>query len=397
MPFLSVSVFESRLRAIRQYLARTGSKALVVGNPDNFFYVSGFFLDVSPWERPVAAVIPLDSDPALLLCELSQNHVKMAKNRGNLWVKDTRFYVEHPRISNRTYTVLQFPRMLSDLLQEKAVETGRVLCDTMAGEFLAAKQYLPEIEFGDGQKLLKNLRMVKCSEEIELMRQAASLSDWGQSKFRELVAPGRPIAQVDAETVAAMIGEGAVRWPDAKLEVRVFSLTGPASASPHGTGGDIGERIAKGHGIVNITIVRLNGMVVENERTYIVGKPSRKQAEAFRTATEAQEVAISQMLTGQPLADVDAAAQKVIEEAGFGDYICHRTGHGIGIAGHEWPEDMAWDPRPLKTAEVLSSEPGIYIHGLGGFRHDDTVVVGEDEPEVLTRAPKHLEQQILPV
>lgn len=397
MAFLSVGVFENRLRAIRQYLSRTGARALIVSNPDNFFYVSGFFLDVAPWERPVAALIPLESEPALVLCELSQNHIKMAKQRGSLWIRDTRFYSEHPRVSNRTYLVPQFPQMLSDLLEEKGVESGRVLLDQALGRLSGVREHLPRIEFGDGMKLLKEMRMTKCDEELNLMRKAAALSDWGQQKFRELVAPGRIVSEVDALTTAAMLQEGAHRWPDSKLEVRVFSLTGPASASPHGTGGDVGARIEKGHGIVNITIVRLNGMVVENERTYFVGKPTRKQADAFNAATEAQEVAISQMVSGQPLADVDAAAQRVIEEAGFGDYICHRTGHGIGIAGHEWPEDMAFNPRPLKAREVLSSEPGIYIYGLGGFRHDDTVIVGEDEPEVITKAPKSLEAQVLHV
>ena len=396
MAFLSTSVFQSRLGAIRDYLLKANAKVLIVLNPDNLFYVSGFFLDVAPWERPVAAVIPVDSDPALVLCELSTNHVKMAKARGSLWITDTRLYAEHPRVTNRAYTVLQFPRMVADVLSEKGVSGGRVLLDSAPGKLSHLGEYLPGIEFGDGVRLLQDMRAVKCEEELNLIRLGASLTDWGQERFKELVKPGRLIAEVDAETIRLMTAEGARRFPDAKIEIRVFSLTGPASASPHGTGGDAGLKIEKGHGIVNITVVRLNGLVTENERTYFVGKPSRKQAEAFRVATEAQEMAIAHMVAGQPLAEVDAAAQRVIEEAGYGDYIVHRTGHGIGIAGHEWPEDMSWNPRPLLPCEVLSAEPGVYIYGLGGFRHDDTVIV-HDEPEVVTKASKRLEDQTIPV
>jgi len=397
MAFLSQNVFRRRLETIRKHLLQDNARALVVMNPDNFFYVSGFFLDVAPWERPVAAIIPVDAEPVLALCELSTNHVKMAKSRGSLWIGDTRLYTEHPRVTNRTYTVLQFPQMVADILAEKGVQGGEVLLDSSPGRLVQVKDSLPRIEFRDGLSLLRRMRATKCDEELELIRQGASLSDWGQGRFRETVKPGLLMSEVDAETVRLMVGEGARRFPDAKLEVRVFSLSGPASASPHGTGGDAGLRIEKGHGIVNITIVRLNGLVTENERTYFVGKPSRKQAEAYRAATEAQEVAIQHMVAGELLANIDAAAQEVIQEAGFADYIVHRTGHGIGIAGHEWPEDMAWNPRPLMPGEVLSAEPGVYIYGLGGFRHDDTVIVHEDEPEVVTKAPKRLDDQIIPV
>ena len=144
--------------------------------------------------------------------------------------------------------------------------------------------------------------------------------------------------------------------------------------------------------IVNIVIVRLNGLVCENERTWFCGRPSDEQARAFEAATAAQEAAIAQLTAGNALAAVDAAALAVIERAGYGDCVLHRTGHGIGIAGHEFPDDMAFNPRPLRAGEVYSAEPGIYIFGLGGFRHDDTVIVG-DRPEVVTRAPKDLEAQ----
>ncbi|MGH2559730.1 MAG: M24 family metallopeptidase, partial [Thermomicrobiales bacterium] len=77
--------------------------------------------------------------------------------------------------------------------------------------------------------------------------------------------------------------------------------------------------------------------------------------------------------------------------------IMHRTGHGMGIAGHEFPEDMPFLHRPYMENEVYSCEPGIYIYGLGGFRHDDTVIVGKKKPEVITQRSKRLEDQIVPV
>jgi Xaa-Pro aminopeptidase len=153
----------------------------------------------------------------------------------------------------------------------------------------------------------------------------------------------------------------------------------------------------KGHGVVNIIVARLSGLVVESERTLFVGKPNDRQVSAFAAATEACEAAAEQMVAGTPVSHADAAAQAVYDKAGFGEYINHRTGHGVGIIGHEYPEDMPFLHRPFMENEVYSSEPGIYIYGLGGFRHDDTVVVGKKKPEVLTKRSKKLEDQIVAV
>ena len=94
------------------------------------------------------------------------------------------------------------------------------------------------------------------------------------------------------------------------------------------------------------------------------------------------------------------AATAVIRGGGFGEFICHRTGHGMGIGhggavtAHDFPHDTAIETRPLEANELYSVEPGIYLPGIGGFRHDDSVVVG-DVPEVLTHTPRDLETQTL--
>ncbi|HEX9320915.1 MAG TPA: M24 family metallopeptidase, partial [Xanthobacteraceae bacterium] len=94
-------------------------------------------------------------------------------------------------------------------------------------------------------------------------------------------------------------------------------------------------------------------------------------------------------VAGNPVSAIDAAAQAVIEKAGLGDRILHRTGHGMGVQGHEYPDDMPFCHRPLLEGEVYSVEPGIYVYGLGGFRIDDTVVIGQI-PEIITQAPRDL-------
>src|SRR5260370_997004 len=153
-------------------------------------------------------------------------------------------------------------------------------------------------------------------------------------------------------------------------------------------------RLKRGDVLVNIVIPRLNGIVVENERTWFAGEPSEDQRRYYEVARAANEAAAAAAVTGRPVSGIDAAAQNVIEAAGCGKFIRHRTGHGMGILVPEAPEDMAFNNRALLENEVYSAEPGIYVYGLGGFRMDDTVVAGRS-PEILTKAPKDIKSQIV--
>ena len=397
MGYLSRRVYQERLSRIRRELAESDLAALVVLTPENFLYVSGYFLDVQPWERPVAAIIPRDGDPFLVMHELSTNHVRYATEHQSMWITEVHFYAEHYRMERRTYMTPQWPQMVADLLRRKGIRRGRLGVDSTAGPIEHVPSLLPGVQLAVAGRLLREMREVKDEEELVLIRQGAELSDWGQARYREHLAPGRPLAEIDSLVAHEVCKEAVRRWPDYKVEIRVAGLTGPNSACPHGISGNYGQVIERGHGIVNIIIPRLNGYVCENERTFFVGSPSKEQAAAFQAAFEAQETAAAAFIAGATMADADAAAQRVFERHGYGDRVIHRTGHGIGLAGHEFPDDIAFNFRPLVEHEVFSCEPGIYLYGVGGFRHDDTVIVQKGRPEITTRFPRDLESQTVPV
>ncbi len=395
MSFVPQSVFADRTRRIQAHLDQQELDALLVTTPENFYMVSGFHLDVAPWERPVAAVIPREGTPFLVMNELSTNHLKFAAERGTLYITDYAIYLEHPRALPRTYTRGEWTALLAAELRARGVPGGRLAVE--GGGLPALRRELPAVEFVDLTRYLVAMREVKYPEELEIMRACAALTDWAQDRYMELVRPGHNVMAFDFEIARLMAEEGARRHPEARWEPRVRSSSGPASAAPHGSGANCAETFEVGHGVVNIIVGRLNGLVVENERTLFLGQPTELQRRAFEAATAACEAAAAQMVAGNTVANADAAAQCVIEAAGFGAHINHRTGHGMGIAGHEYPEDMAFNYRAFQEREVYSSEPGIYLYGVGGFRHDDTVIVGKDAPEVITQRSKCLDDQIVPV
>lgn len=393
MPFVPQHVFADRTERIRRYLNEHGMAALIVTTPDNFYMVSGFHLDVAPWERPVAAVIPREGEPFLVMNSLSTHHLMMAAERETLFIRDYAIYVEHPRAVNRTFTRDQWAVLLAQKLRSRGIRGGTFAVEGSGPA--ALKEAMPGITFVDVTPQLVAMRTIKYPEELAIMRLCAELTDWAQDRYMERVKPGRNVTAFDFEICQLMIEEGARRWPKDRLEVRIRSASGPASASPHGTGANCAEQFAAGDGVVNIIIGRLNGLVVENERTLFVGKPKTDlQIRAYEAATEACIAATAQMTIGNIVANADAAAQRVIENAGFGANIMHRTGHGMGIAGHEFPEDMPFCYRPFMENEAYSCEPGIYLYGVGGFRQDDTVLITGEGPEVITKRSKRLDDQI---
>ena len=123
---MKLSVYEDRAKRIRQYLSERDLKALVVFQRPNIQYVSGMLAIANPIERPSAAIIPLDGEPSLILCEISINNYKIENEKGDCWIKDAKFYLEHPRLSNRIETVVRWPELVSSVLMEKGLMRGRI-------------------------------------------------------------------------------------------------------------------------------------------------------------------------------------------------------------------------------------------------------------------------------
>jgi len=336
-------------------------------------------------------VIPRSGSPFLIMNDLSTNHVRFSMEKGKLWVTDISFYAEHPMIEDRLPLVTQLHELVANRLAQAGLARSRIAVEGSNAILGAVSRLLPEIQFRPSTIECRSLRWQKNEEELAVMEAACDLSDWLQDRYRENIRPGRLVKDLDYAMASLFVQEAAQRFPGEHFEViRTWTLSGPASASPHGDGASCGQRIKEGDVLVNIVIPRLNGLAIENERTWFCGKPSAEQRALWTVAKDANAAAVAAARTGNPVSAIDAAAQAVIEKAGYAQYIKSRSGHGIGVVHHEFPEDMAFSFRPLQDNEVYSAEPGLYVYGVGGFRLDDTVVVGA-QPRTLTKAPRTLE------
>jgi Xaa-Pro aminopeptidase len=394
MPFLTRATFDYRRARMADMMRANDLDALAFTAADFFQWATNFHVDVQTWERPIVVVVPLGGEPFALMNELSTNHLRGMRERGVMWVDDVTIYAEHPRLAARVPVRAQWAEALADLLRRHGLARSRIGVDAMGGPLGRVPALLPDVRLVACLAQMRELRFVKCAEELAVHRDAGALSDWGQERYRENIRPGRRLQELDFAMAALISEEAARRFPGENAEIRCLTLSGPVSASPHGDGMPTGARIEKGHGIVNICNVRLNGMMTENERTFFVGTPSNRQAALYEAARAANEAGAGAAVAGNPVSAIDAAAQSAIVAAGFGENILHRTGHGMGVQGHEYPDDMPFCHRPLLEGEVFSVEPGIYVYGLGGFRLDDTVVIGAT-PELITKAPRDIKSNTI--
>jgi Xaa-Pro dipeptidase len=148
---------------------------------------------------------------------------------------------------------------------------------------------------------------------------------------------------------------------------------------------------------VSIIGGQVDGYGVEIERTFFLGSAPEEAKRPFDVAMRARAKAYELSKPGAVLSEIDRAARQIIIDAGYEDNILHRTGHGLGITGHEAPYLALGDDRELVAGMLISIEPGIYIKGLGGFRHSDTVLITETGAVSLTKAPVALDELIIPV
>jgi Xaa-Pro aminopeptidase len=236
--------------------------------------------------------------------------------------------------------------------------------------------------------VLRELRMRKDPDEIALLTLAAHAADRVVARIAEGRLIGRTEADVAREVRDALIEEG----HDQGLFAIVGS--GPNSASPHH---EASQRVIRaGEPIVLDIGGTLGGYGSDVTRTLWVtgGDPANGPDERFRhlfgVLQAAQAAATAVVRPGVACEAVDATARRIIDAEGYGEAFFHRTGHGIGLEGHEDPYLVAGNDLPLEAGMAFSIEPGIYLVGEYGARIEDIVVCGEDGPIVLNEAPREL-------
>jgi len=239
-------------------------------------------------------------------------------------------------------------------------------------------QAAPALRFASATPVSAGCRMVKDAHELQLMRRAAEITLRAHRAVLESLREGLTVSEASAWSAAA----------HRKLGGRGGSLVlfGPDAAFPHGT--EKPRALRAGDVVLIDGGGRVHGYSSDITRTAVFGAPpSDRQRKVWDVVRKAQQAAFAAARPGVECQAIDAAARKVIEDSGFGPgykYLTHRLGHGIGLDGHEWPYMVKGNATKLVAGMTFTDEPGIYIPGELGIRHEDTVVVTADGCESLS-------------
>ena len=221
-------------------------------------------------------------------------------------------------------------------------------------------------------------RIRKDADELAATRRSCAILDEAMRSIAEQLVPGVTELVLSGECarlVRKLGGDTAGFDP--------LVLTGPRSALPHGKPGP--TALAEGDLVIVDFGAAYSGYFSDATRTFVAGRePDERQLELMKVVRAAELAGIAAARPGVPAREVDRAARAVIEEAGYGEYFIHRTGHGLGLDIHEPPWLTSADDDELEADMIVTVEPGIYLPGYGGVRIEDDVRVA-DPPEVLTR------------
>ncbi len=225
--------------------------------------------------------------------------------------------------------------------------------------------------------LLEKIRAVKDPFEVRKIKRSIGVLNRGFRAALDEIRPGRRERDVSLDLEFLMKRAGAEG-----LAFDTIVASGPRSALPHGKASE--RRIKKGEFVIVDMGVIVGGYNSDKTRTFITGRPTKRQREVYNTVRDAHDIAIEKVRPGIEAKEVDRAARDYIERAGFGKYFGHGTGHGVGLDIHEGPVIGPRSSEILKEGMVFTIEPGIYIPGWGGVRIEDMVVVTGKGCRVLT-------------
>ena len=215
------------------------------------------------------------------------------------------------------------------------------------------------------------------------MRKAQDITDKAFSEVLERVKIGMTEKQLQAELIYCLLKNGADG-----MSFDPIVVSGPNTSMPHGVAGD--RKIQEGDFITLDFGAMYQGYCADMTRTFAVGYATDEMKKVYDTVLQAQLAGIAASKAGVLGKDVDAAARKVIADAGYGEYFGHGYGHSLGMEVHESPSPSPRGERIMEENMIASAEPGIYLPGKFGVRIEDVVIFKEDGCENITHSPKNL-------
>lgn len=358
--------YQQRVTRLQTLIQKSELDAFVVRTDINMVYLNG--VDYSSGERKVLMVVPAQGEPSLIVPRMEQERLSRS-----VTVNKMLTYWDMDAKPGRGW---------KELLHESLSDYQRIGIEPFAEADIVAElqcyqwQVLP---------LLEDIRVIKSSSEIALTRRIAEYWTQAMNAMLKELHAGKPVPEL--MQIGGKIAKHILaNEPGADhFNTTPYMLYGcsPGSSSPHHLALHPDDVIPNGPTIIN-ALGRVNWYTAENERTILAGDYTSQHAELFDIAQQGQQLALDLIKPGVPCADVDCAVQDFFTQQGVAEHMRHRAGHGFGMEGHERPYTSEGSEEVYQPNMLISVEPGLYVEGIGGFRHCDTLLITEDGTENFT-------------
>jgi Xaa-Pro dipeptidase len=369
------SPYPSRHARLAGFMQQAGLDGFVLNAGPSLVYLTGLHFHLS--ERPVVAIFRPSAPWVMVLPELEAGKVA-----------DLPYPVQ-------AFTYPEDPALWTQVFQQAASVTqigpGLVGIEPRQLRLLELRlmeSALPGAQFVSGEDSIARLRSQKDEAEIGDMRKAVAIAQQALQSTLPSIKAGITELAIASELTLQVLRHGS----DPEMPFSPIVASGPNSANPHAVPGN--RPLARGDLLIIDWGARASGYVSDLTRTFSIGEPDTEMAHSAariaKIVKEANAAARNLAAPGVPASDVDFAARSVIERAGYGQYFTHRTGHGIGLEGHEDPYIRAGNPLLLEPGMAFTIEPGIYLPGRGGVRIEDNVVITPTGCESLSDLPRQL-------
>lgn len=355
-----------RMEKARRLMVENGIDALYLEPGSSLFYFTG--IQWSNSERMFAMVLPAQGDPAYVCPQFEEERARELIRFGD----DVRAWEEE-----------EDPGVLvAQILADRGIRTGTLGMEERVRFFLfdAVRKNAPQLEYALATSVTAGCRMYKSQAELALMQRANDITIEAYKAVVPLFRDG--MTKAEFRELAGMAHRAL------GVNGSIGANFGESSAFPHGS---IQPRdLREGDMVLMDGGCGVEGYRSDISRTTVFGQPTQRMIDVWNLELEAQNAAFAAAQLGVPCEEVDAAARKVIVDAGFGpDYelpgLPHRTGHGIGLDGHEWTNFVKGNKTPLAVGMCFSDEPMIAIYGEFGIRLEDCLYMTEEGPRFFTR------------
>lgn len=370
---ISLDERKARIAKAQHLMEQQKIDAIYIESGTSMYYFTGMRWGGS--ERMFALVIPQRGEVAWVCPKFEEERARELIKIGT---------------DVRTWEEDQSPyKRVVEILKDRGLKNRRVGIEERVRFFLfdGIRQEAQGVEFVSATPVTAGCRMFKSPAEIELMQLANDITIAAYKATHATMRPGMTQGEFAGNCSAAFKALG--------VNGGIFVSFGKYTAFPHGS--STPQILKEGDMVLMDDGCSVEGYQSDITRTFVFGKPAQRQRDVWEIERKAQDAGFAAAKVGAPCEAVDAAARKVLVDAGFGpDYktpgLPHRTGHGIGLDGHEWTYFVRGNKTPIQPGMCFSDEPTIVIYGEFGIRLEDCLYITENGPKFFTKQSKSIDE-----